>query len=110
MADRSNEGFYLVDRTGRFLYVNAKAHAQMGGYTVDELLSMTVPDIVPDLSPEQFAEQVGATADGPIPLVEAWTRRKDGSMFLVEVSSARLEFGGEPYVFGVARDVTERKA
>jgi PAS domain S-box-containing protein len=110
MADRSNEGFYLLDRRGRFLYVNAKAHAQMGGYTVEELLALTVSDICPDVPPEQFAANVAALEHGPLPLVEAWTRRQDGTMFLVEVSMARLEFGGEIYLFGVARDVTERKA
>ena len=31
MADLATEGFYLLDRVGRFLYVNAQAHAQMGG-------------------------------------------------------------------------------
>ena len=110
MADRSNEGFYLLDRRGRFLYVNAKGHAQMGGYTMEELLALTVSDICPDVSPERFAENVAALEHGPLPLVESWTRRKDGTMFLVEVSMARLEFGGEIYLFGVARDITERKA
>jgi PAS domain S-box-containing protein len=110
MADRSNEGFYLIDRCGRFLYVNAKAHAQMGGYTMDELLSLTVSNICPDVPPEQFEANVVATEEGPVPLVESWTRRKDGTMFLVEVSTARLEFRGEVYLFGVARDITERKA
>ncbi|MBI3770184.1 MAG: PAS domain S-box protein [Deltaproteobacteria bacterium] len=106
----SNEGFYLLDRRGRFLYVNAKGHAQMGGYTMEELLSLTVSDICPDVLPERFAENVAALADGPLPLVEAWTRRKDGTMFLVEVSMARLEFAGDVYLFGVACDITERKA
>jgi PAS domain S-box-containing protein len=110
MADRSNEGFYLLDRRGRFLYVNAKGHAQMGGYTMEEVLALTVSDICPDVPPERFAENVAALEHGPLPLVEAWTRRKDGTMFLVEVSMARLEFGGEIYLFGVARDVSERKA
>ena len=110
MADLSNEGFYLLDRRGRFLYVNAKAHGQMGGYTVEELLDLTVSDICPDVPPEQFAENVAALEHGPMPPVEAWTRRKDGSMFLVEVRSARLELGGDVYLFGVARDITERKA
>ncbi len=110
MADRSNEGFYLLDRRGRFLYVNARAHAQMGGYTMEELLALTVSDICPDVPPERFTENVAALEHGPLPLVEAWTRRKDGTRFLVEVSMARLDFGGEAYLFGVARDITERKA
>jgi PAS domain S-box-containing protein len=110
MADLSNEGLYLLDRRGRFLYVNAKGHQQMGGYTMEELLSMTVSDICPDVPPEQFAENVAALAHGPLPIVEAWTRRKDGSMFLVEVSMARVDYAGDVYLFGVARDITERRA
>jgi signal transduction histidine kinase len=35
-------------------------------------------------------------------------QRKDGSFFPSEVSFARLDIAGEVYVFGVARDVTER--
>ncbi len=110
MADLATEGLYLLDRTGRFLYVNAQAVTQMGGYTQEELLALTVCDICPDLTPEMFAAQVEATADGPMPRIEARTQRKDGACFPAEVSSARLELDGEIYLFGVARDVTERKA
>jgi PAS domain S-box-containing protein len=110
MADLATEGFYLVDRVGRFLYVNAQAHAQMGGYTMEELLSLTVCDISPDLTPEAFAANMEALAYGPMPRIEFRTRRKDGTIFPAEVSSARLEVDGEVYMFGVARDVTERKA
>jgi signal transduction histidine kinase len=81
----------------------------MGGYTMEELLSLTVSDICPDVSPEQFADNVAALEHGPLPPIETWTRRKDGSLFLVEVSTARVEFGGQIYLFGVARDITERK-
>lgn len=110
MADLATEGLYLLDRTGRFLYVNAQGLAQMGGYTMDELLRLTVVDICPDLTPEAFAANLEALAQGPTPLIEARTQRKDGSIFPAEVSSARLEVDGEVYMFGVARDVSERKA
>lgn len=110
MADLATEGLYLLDRTGRFLYVNAQGLAQMGGYTMAEMLSLTVCDISPDLTPEAFAANLEATAHGPMPRIESRTRRKDGSIFPVEVSSARLELDGEVYLFGVARDVSERKA
>lgn len=110
MADLATEGLYLLDRTGRFLYVNAQGLAQMGGYTMEELLRLTVVDICPDLTPEAFAANLEALAEGPTPLIEARTQRKDGSIFPAEVSSARLEVDGEVYMFGVARDVSERKA
>jgi PAS domain S-box-containing protein len=110
MADLATEGFYLLDRGGRFLYVNAQGHAQMGGYSMGELLALTVCDISPDLTPETFAANVEALAHGPVPRIESRTRRKDGTLFPAEVSSARLEVDGEIYIFGVARDVSERKA
>lgn len=110
MADLSNEGMYLLDRHGRFLYVNAQAIAQMGGYTQAELLSLTVSDICPDVPPEQIAANAASVAHGPLPVVQVWTRRKDGRLFLCEVSTAGIEHGGETYLFGIARDVTERTA
>ena len=110
MADLATEGLYLLDRTGRFLYVNAQGLAQMGGYSMEELLRLTVVDICPDLTPEAFAANLEALAQGPMPTIEARTQRKDGSIFPAEVSSARLEVDGEVYMFGVARDVSERKA
>src|SRR6185436_9892912 len=102
MADLATEGLYLLDRTGRFLYVNAQAVTQMGGYTREELLQLTVCDICPDLTPEAFAAQVEATALGPMPRIEARTQRKDGKFFPAEVSTARLELDSEIYLFGVA--------
>ena len=36
-------------------------------------------------------------------------RRRDGSYFPVEVSVARIDIDGAAYVFGVVRDITERK-
>ena len=110
MADLATEGFYLLDRVGRFLYVNAQGHAQMGGYTMEELLQLTVCDISPDLTPEAFAATVEALVHGSIPRIESRTQRQDGAIFPAEVSSARLEVDGEIYIFGVARDVSERKA
>ena len=109
MADMSNEAFYLTDRKGRFLYVNNRATAQMGGYSRDEILSMTVPDISPDFPPERFNEVVVALAHGSLPPFETLARRKDGSIYPVEVSVARLDVRDEVYLFGVVRDITERK-
>lgn len=109
MADFSTEGFYVLDRQGRFLYCNAQAHAQMGGYSMEEILRLTVSDISPEMTPERFAAQVTALDAGPLPLLQVETVRKDGVRFPAEVSMARLVHRGEVYLFGVARDVSERK-
>ena len=60
MADFSTEGMYLLDRTGRILYINAQALAQMGGYTREELLALSISDICPDVPRDTFADSVAA--------------------------------------------------
>ena len=51
MVDFSTEGFYVLDRQGRFRYGNAQAQAQMGGYSMEEILRLTVSDIAPGMTP-----------------------------------------------------------
>jgi signal transduction histidine kinase len=43
------------------------------------------------------------------PPFESRIRRKDGSTFAVSISVNRVTFNGEPYIYWVARDITELK-
>ncbi len=107
MADMSSEAFYVTDFQGRFRYVNQRA-LDLTGYTWKELRQMTTAEIDPDYPLELYQQAVTAL-DGPMPLIETRSRRKDGSFFPVEVSAALLEVDGEKYVFGVVRDISARK-
>ena len=108
MADMSNDGFYLCDERGRFLYVNDRSLSTIG-YTRDELLGMSVPDISAEYPAERLAEFVAALKHGPIPPFETINRHKDGSLVPIELSVALLELDGQTYMFGVARNISERK-
>jgi PAS domain S-box-containing protein len=108
MADMSNEAFYLTDADGRFCYVNERA-VSLTGYSRDELLGMTFFDLDPDYPPELFAAIIEATANGPVAPVEARTRRRDGVYVPTEASVARIDVAGVTYLFGVVRDISERR-
>jgi PAS domain S-box-containing protein len=108
MADMSNEAFYLTDSHGRFRYVNDRA-LTLTGYTRGELLRMGLFDLDPEYPREQFSEIVAALANGPLPPFETRTRHKDGTYHPTEASVARIEIEGKTYLFGVVRDITERK-
>jgi hypothetical protein len=103
-------GLLVADaETRRFCLVNPAA-CRMLGYSKDELLQLSVPDVhSPDALPrvaEAFAKLASGetdSADG-IPF-----RRKDGTIFVADVSSARLYYRGRPCVTGVIRDATERQ-
>jgi PAS domain S-box-containing protein len=64
------------------------------GYSLEELLGFKVPTL---LAPEETERLVQFLATDPPPLVSgvAWThRRKNGEVFLSEVTSQRLTFDG----------------
>jgi PAS domain S-box-containing protein len=108
MADMSSEAFLLADVTGRFHYVNDRA-CTLTGFSRPELLAMSVSDLNPDYPPEAWRRWVSEAVRGPLPAFETRNRRKDGSVFPVEVSVACIDAGGAPHFFGVVRDITDRK-
>jgi PAS domain S-box-containing protein len=108
MADMSNDAFYLCDDQGRFLYVNDRV-TSFNGYSRAELLTMGVCDVNPDFSPARLAEFVAGLREGPMPPFETINRCKDGSIIPIEISVARLDIDGATYMFGVLRNISERK-
>ena len=108
MADMSNEAFFLADATTHLRYVNERA-LSLTGYERHELLGMTLVDLDPEFPRERLFAILEAVVHGPIPPFEARTRRRDGVYVPTEVSLARIDFGGAAYLFGVVRDITERK-
>ena len=64
--NRSHEAAMLTDSSGRFLYVNDEACRSLG-YSREELLAMSVPDIDPGHSAERVALAHRRTRDeGPV--------------------------------------------
>jgi PAS domain S-box-containing protein len=108
MADMSNEAFFLADATAHLRYVNERA-LTLTGYARDELLAMTLFDLEPEFPRERLYTMLAEAVHGPIPTFEARTLRREGVYIPTEVSLARIDYGGAAYLFGVVRDITERK-
>lgn len=109
MAEMSNDAFYLCDARGRFLYVNERA-LKTTGYTEAEMLRMAVPDINPEYPAERFGDFVQAMENGTaITQFETVSQRKDGTIHPIELSVARVDVGKDTYLFGVVRDISERR-
>jgi PAS domain S-box-containing protein len=108
MADMSNDAFILADAAGHLCYVNERA-CSLTGYERDALLHMTLFDFDPEFPRARFAALVEQASGGPIPPFSARTRRRDGVYVPTEVSLARIDVEGMSYLFGVVRDMTERR-
>lgn len=104
LINQATDGIFVLDRAGQVLDVNERACVNLG-YGRRELLRLSVFDFNVDLSEEVFADLVGRlSAEGPT-IVERWHRRRDGSVFPVEISVGLLETGE---ILSMARDVTRR--
>src|ERR1035437_4925297 len=107
LLDQSNDAILVTDpETLRFLDVNERAWSELG-YSREELLSMTVFDIDPDIVNvrTQVDQQLRQTECA---IIERAHRRKDGTTFPVELNLHRVRLDRE-YDVAVSRDITERK-
>ena len=108
LVERAADAVFLHDMQGAIVDVNQQACESLG-YTRDELLKLAVRDIeaaVPE--DEQRGLWQSLTAGAPQTLQGAH-RRKDGSVFPVELRVGSFDIDGRPYILSLARDVTERQ-
>src|SRR5262249_30114846 len=88
--------------------VNFQACASLG-YTRDELIGMTPFDISPDVTPAMLERLRTRLDAGETVAFDIRNRRKDGSLFPVEVRICAITVAGRPYGLALTRDITERK-
>lgn len=108
--DQANDAVFLIDPADnhRFRYINDQACRSLG-YSRDELLNMSVPDIDPYVDLEAAAKLDEQIRKQAFIRLETFHRRKDGQVFPVEVSGADLEYEGQTMVLTIVRDISERK-
>jgi PAS domain S-box-containing protein len=107
-VDHATDAFFLFDDRGMVIDVNRQA-CQSLGYNRDELIGMTPLDFDPDVTPARLEEMTHKIEDGQLMAFESRHRRKDGTVFPVEVRGQAFWEGGRRFVVSLARDSTERK-
>ena len=107
-VDNANDLVMWLGEDGRILYANDSCSRETG-YGRDELLSMNVLDLDCDLTPELWRERWTERKNLGALSLEPRLRRKDGSLFPVEVNSSHVEYNGKGYACAIIRDITGRK-
>ena len=107
LLQASMDGFWLVDRRGRLLEVN-QTYCGMSGYTVEELLTMDIYDLEAAETADASATHLQKVMTLGEDRFESRHRRKDGSIFDVEVSvQYQPDEGGQFLAF--LHDISDRK-
>jgi two-component system sensor histidine kinase UhpB len=108
IVEQSVAGIYVI-QDDHFVYANA-TWAAIAGYTPDEVIGMSLAQIVPpDFLPVVRA-RIQDRLVGSVPSMHFITRglHRDGHVVMVEVHGSRISYRGRPAVMGVGVDVTER--
>jgi formate hydrogenlyase transcriptional activator len=108
-VDHAADAFFMLDfEQGTIIDVNRCACESLG-YTRQELIGMTPLTFDVNLDRTTLESIAAQAAAGRTVLFDRhWHRRKDGSLFPVEVQTSAFWHGGRRLLLKVARDITER--
>jgi PAS domain S-box-containing protein len=107
----SPDAIVMTDRSGTIRLVNRKAEA-MFGWSRDELVGQSVEQLIPEEDRAKHVLQHGG-AELTLPLAvdrpNLQARRKDGTVFPVEIGLGSIETGEGLMIAAAVRDITERR-
>jgi PAS domain S-box-containing protein len=108
IVETAIDGFWTTDTEGRILDVN-EAYLRLSGYTREELLTMRATDLDAAESPELIRQHVREIRLTGKHCFETTHRRKDGTVWPVEVIVAYWPIADGRYS-SFMRDISERRA
>ena len=107
LIEQSSDGIVVLGKDGKVFEANHK-YAEMLGYSQEEVLSLHIWDWDAQFTRDEL-ENMRSNIDVKGDHFETIHRRKDGTLFDVEISSNAAMFGEQKLIFCVCRDITERK-
>ncbi|WP_221067147.1 PAS domain-containing hybrid sensor histidine kinase/response regulator [Methylomagnum ishizawai] len=104
----ASDGIHLLDAEGR-LHEASDSFIRMLGYSREQAANLRVSDWDAHFTPHELRTLLPELIAGGGRVFETRHRRRDGTMFDVEISAIGLELEGQPFLFASSRDITERK-
>jgi diguanylate cyclase (GGDEF)-like protein/PAS domain S-box-containing protein len=105
LIEQASDGIFVTDQQGKLKLVNPR-FCEMLGYGEEELLRLNIEDTHADADRALLAQRLASLGEVKRRTFERMMRRKDGTLFPVEISIRRLSTGLNQ---GIVRDITERK-
>ncbi|TAN48617.1 MAG: bifunctional diguanylate cyclase/phosphodiesterase [Rhodospirillales bacterium] len=111
----ASDGIILIDEDGAIQLVN-RAAEEMFGYAIGELLGKSVECLMEGKDRKQHPDhmrrylttgEAAKMGQGPRELM---ARRKNGTVFLIDLSVSEVRSEGKRYFIGIGRDISQRKA
>jgi PAS domain S-box-containing protein len=89
ITEKSADAIFIADQKGKYLYVNHKA-LEMLGYSMDEMLSFTIIDLLPKNKVEEYSKRFQQVITEGSTYSEIELLKKDGYIMPVDLNSVLL--------------------
>ena len=99
---------FFINSNARITFANQKA-CEVLGHTKEKLEEMTVFDIDPNMTPEQWRFHWEKIRKDKSFVIESNHLTKSGKIIPVEISVNYMKFDGQEYNYAFARDISKRK-
>ena len=99
---------FWINKNGEFIRVNEAVSLQ-SGYSLDELMKMTVFDLNPALTKTEWEKKWNETKELKQEILETEHRDKEGNLYPVEVTNNFIEHDGVGYFCSSVRDIRKRR-
>lgn len=112
LFESAADGIFIIDtegeRAGRIVAAN-QAAAKMHGYGMEELQKLFIGDLDSSNDAIEVPDRIARICGGEWLKMEIDHRRKDGTIFPVEVSAGLIEIKGHKFILVFDRDITARR-
>jgi PAS domain S-box-containing protein len=106
--DHSSDGIFWMDSDARIVDVNEAACHSLG-YSREELLQLTIPDIDTLINIERWRNDFEAIREHGSITAETIHATRDGVQFPVEINANHIQFATKELICTFVRDITKRK-
>ena len=108
-VDHNDDMVFWVDANGRFRYVNESAARHLG-YSREQLLQMSVPQIDPDFNSAVYMQFFQRLRKEFSIRIESSLQTASGDIFPVEIVANYMNSSGREFNCAIVRDITARRA
>lgn len=112
LFENAKDGIFVIDAEGanKGSIVSAnRAAAEMHNYSIEELLSLNIRDLVEGQDEMKVDEMINNVLLGKPVAIDLKYYKRNGETFPAEISASLLDIKNHKYVLLFSRDITERK-
>ncbi|HEX9022022.1 MAG TPA: ATP-binding protein, partial [Nitrospirota bacterium] len=112
LFESAGDSIFILGTEGanacRILEAN-EAAARNHGYTIEELKTMKITDLDTEPTASCAPVRIERVLKGEWLKTEGEHRKKDGTVYPIEISAGVFEYMNHKYILAIDRDITERK-